>query len=518
MTAADLSGADCRQTGFYYVDFSFTTLANAKLNDANCSGALFTGADLSNATLSNANCAGAKFYATTMIGANLSNANCTGIMFYGANLTNASLRDTQIAGSDFYNTYGLTTEQLCSTASYKSGNLTGVGLMSVNLVGLDFGNQTITNANLAQTGLTKEQLYSTTSYKNGDLSGVSFFGNNISGWILSNQIITGANLGNGGLRKEQLYSTANYLKGNLTGVGLSYTNLTSWNFSNQTITGVSFEGATGFTKEQLYSTASYNNRNLTMISFRGNDISGWNFAGQNLSSAVLEFGNCTSCDFRNANLTKVNFWKTKMTGALFNGTDSRGASYMMFSESSQRKNFIQPDGKVLGFALGAGETMRIWDYQTYTPLSIGVQQSFSMSGNSTLRMVFEDSSWGSLMQMEGMISVTLGGTLEFVLADGVTPFSIGGRGTTFRLFDWSGASSVSGQFSQILLTGDYQGYSWDTSKLYTLGTITLVPEPGSIALAGLAGGVFAFGWVRGRRRRKSVEETIQESPEYLAAD
>jgi len=86
--------------------------------------------------------------------------------------------------------------------------------------------------------------------------------------------------------------------------------------------------------------------------------------------------------------------------------------------------------------------------------------------------------------------------------DGLHPSDIGGIGTTFQLFDWSGASSVSGKLSQILLTGDYQGYSWDTSQLYSLGTITLVPEPGTLTLVGFAAAVLAFGWIRGRRNRK----------------
>jgi hypothetical protein len=145
--------------------------------------------------------------------------------------------------------------------------------------------------------------------------------------------------------------------------------------------------------------------------------------------------------------------------------------------------------------------MRIWDDQAASPPNILVQTGFVMDGSSTLLLVFEDADWGSLMKMDTGITVTLGGTLELGLGTGVTPADIGGLGKTLQLFDWTAASAVNGQFSQILLSGNYGGYSWDTSSLYTNGSITLVsiPEPGALSLAAL-GIALCGGWAMRRRR------------------
>ncbi len=72
-------------------------------------------------------------------------------------------------------------------------------------------------------------------------------------------------------------------------------------------------------------------------------------------------------------------------------------------------------------------------------------------------------------------------------------------GNSFNLFDWVGGSPI-GTFSLVLptLTG---GLSWDTSDLYVGGSISVVPEPSSIALAGL--GLFVVLHLAHRRRKVS---------------
>jgi hypothetical protein len=60
-----------------------------------------------------------------------------------------------------------------------------------------------------------------------------------------------------------------------------------------------------------------------------------------------------------------------------------------------------------------------------------------------------------------------------------------GAGDLFNLFDWG---SLSGAFDTVNLPALGGGLSWNTSQLYTNGTLLVVPEPNSAALllAGLA--------------------------------
>ena len=79
-------------------------------------------------------------------------------------------------------------------------------------------------------------------------------------------------------------------------------------------------------------------------------------------------------------------------------------------------------------------------------------------------------------------TANLDGTLDIVLLD---DFSVA-YGDSFDLFNWDGG--VSGEFSSIsssALTGDLE---WDTSEIYTTGTLSVIPEPSVIALVGIFGG------------------------------
>jgi T5SS/PEP-CTERM-associated repeat protein len=83
---------------------------------------------------------------------------------------------------------------------------------------------------------------------------------------------------------------------------------------------------------------------------------------------------------------------------------------------------------------------------------------------------------------------TLDGTFTIILLDGFAPV----YGDTFDLFDWEGG--VSGTFAVTNMPALGNGLYWDTTNLYTTGTVTVVPEPATFMLLGI-GGLFA-GLVR----------------------
>jgi hypothetical protein len=108
-------------------------------------------------------------------------------------------------------------------------------------------------------------------------------------------------------------------------------------------------------------------------------------------------------------------------------------------------------------------------------------------------MVFEADAWDSTISFAPGIPVVLGGTLELTFAEDVNLASQLGR--TFDLFDWTGVTPT-GAFA---VSGPY---TWDLSKLYTTGEVTLsaVPEPSSAFLAVIVVGVILRARVSTIRR------------------
>lgn len=78
-------------------------------------------------------------------------------------------------------------------------------------------------------------------------------------------------------------------------------------------------------------------------------------------------------------------------------------------------------------------------------------------------------------------AANLDGTLDIVFLDGFSPTN----GASFDLFNWDGGTS--GTFSNITSSALPGGLSWDTSELYTTGTISVIPEPATLAFLGIFG-------------------------------
>ncbi len=128
-----------------------------------------------------------------------------------------------------------------------------------------------------------------------------------------------------------------------------------------------------------------------------------------------------------------------------------------------------------------------------------------MSQGTSLVFQLDGAPWGSTISFDPAVPVALDGDLELGLAGGVDPAGL--LGDSFQLFDWTGVGP-SGQFAQVV-SDLPAGYGWDTSQLYTLGEVTLVPEPGTCVLLGM-GAIALVGyaaWQRRRKRRSSLPES-----------
>jgi len=103
------------------------------------------------------------------------------------------------------------------------------------------------------------------------------------------------------------------------------------------------------------------------------------------------------------------------------------------------------------------------------PIPITVDQHFAMGPGGVLQMLFDADHWGSTISFAPGVPVTLGCLLELTYAPGVN--LAGEIGRTFVVFDWTGVNPT-GAFAVT------SPYTWDVSKLYTTGEVTLSNVPG----------------------------------------
>jgi hypothetical protein len=264
----------------------------------------------------------------------------------------------------------------------------------------------------------------------------------------------------------------------LTNVYFGSAPTTTTDFTNSIITGAGIDSPTinGFTFAQLQSTASYKNKYLAGIRLTGyiNYLDGWDLSEQNLMNTKL-YGSTQTTDFRLADLRGA----TNLGGAIYNSFNSI---------------FPNGDGYTAGFSLADGNVLCIRDYKPYRQgdpidMPINLESTLFMQDNSVLKMIFEDNQWGSKITMgtwmskDGPIYMlpTFNGTLELNIASTFDPAQLI-PSLTLDLFDWTGTLPDSSRFDSIVSIGLPDGFSWDTSDLYTTGEITLVPEPGTLIL------------------------------------
>ena len=425
-----------------------------------------------------------------LTGANLGQANFLNADFFGTTLADAEFTGTEVRGAilgiimfresppgRFADTFifpgiirigtGITIDQLYSTASYQTLDLSRINLELNNLAGVNFAGQklanavftsaTLINANFSQANLTNTNFgvaqLTGADLTGADMRGASFYAAALRDADFTDADVRGADfhIGGGcgewscaptgtGITLAQLYSTASYQDRGLSGASFTGNEFTGGNFATQnltdasfaavTLTDANFTGAdvrgadftpimycykgcrsgTGITLSQLYSTASYHNFDLRRIGLSYHDLVGGIFAGQNLADA--------------------NFSYVTLNGENFSRADARGAIFYpdLNSTNAVTTNFIRPDGHINGLDLGINGLLLVRDYDgDAATILITVDQHLTIGAGGTLRMVFEADAWDSTISFAPDIPVTLGGTLELTFATDVNLASQVGR-------------------------------------------------------------------------------------------
>lgn len=422
------------------VDLSLWNTDSRNLRYADFSGGL----DLQNA----------RFSGSWLDHARFSHANLTRVDFSEASLANVEIVGASIEGADFGATTarGFTKEQLYSTASYQSRELSGISLNDN-----DLRRWNLSDVNLEQAILTLCDMTDAT----------------LSNSIITRSVMNGSELRNANLSNSDLTGT-HFILSTLQNTDLRNANLTSTSFWKASLTDADLTGAivagavfggprqtpSNLSKEQLYSTASYTAKELPGIDYRSMDLSGWNLEGQNLADS----------DFRD----------TATVNAVLSAADLRGSTIgsVQLSVATVR-NTILDDGVIEGVDLLADDTLKIRDYGRFDrAIPITVESRLQMDALSTLEIIFEDADWNSTITLSDGVIADLDGTLFLDFRDETEVVSL--VGTTFNIFNWNGSLINGDEFNDVSWPA---GFDWDVRDLYAGGTVTLlaVPEPSSAA-------------------------------------
>jgi uncharacterized protein YjbI with pentapeptide repeats len=372
LTMAYLDGADLNHATLRGTILQNASLRGANLQEADLSTWRSPFCDLFGSCL---------YYSADLTAADLSQADLTSANLYQANLDGAKLLGTKLINANL-NTVTLT------DADFTGAHIRGANVAIGGLYGCC----------VSAGGVTLEQLYSTASYHSGDLSGINFSGNS---FIVGN--FAGRNL-----------ARVNFAGAQLTGADFSSAEIRGASFATAYYIGVGTIKGTGITLDQLYSTASYQAHELSGIGLVGNNLASGNFVSQNHTNATFDSATLTDADLHEANLTNASFYfaaltgadlreanlanaffgNTTLTGADLTATDARGASLYPEYAGAITTNLIWPDGHLRGLDLDAGELLLVRDYDGGSryvaagqPIPITVDQHLTMGPGGALRMV-----------------------------------------------------------------------------------------------------------------------------------
>ncbi len=204
----DLTGWNLANQNLTNARFSFSILTNANFAGAIIRAADFSASGLtanqlySTATYATGDLSGIVFGKLSLFGGsdlsgwNFTHKNLTNAQFVRSNLSGVDFTGAVIKGADFGSVVGFTAAQFYSTASYASGDLTGIGLEENFLDGWNLSHLNLTGANFFGTGLSLNAPATNAKLEFANFSGANLTYATFSGVYLTNNNFTNANLAN----------------------------------------------------------------------------------------------------------------------------------------------------------------------------------------------------------------------------------------------------------------------------------------------------------------------------------
>ena len=327
MQGWDFAAVNLAGSAFARSDLSDATFANSDLSPiyfyrSDLSRVDFTGAMIANASFREVDGLTAdqiystRTYEDKMLGSiSLREVNLPNIDLSGQSMIDSDIRETNLRGANF-----------------RGADLSRTFFVDSPISNADFTDAKITAAGFFERSkITESQFYSTASYKSGDLSGIRLFDVSMAGWQMNGKDLTGSYIEGGS------NVGTNYADSNLSNAVLKRLSMDDADLSRAILTNVRFERLNGLdsakfdgaainrarfinsdiTFEQLSSTQSFRDRDLSGVQMDGNSLANWDFENQNLTRAVFVDSNLTGASFRGADLSNATIRLSSLGGSDF---------------------------------------------------------------------------------------------------------------------------------------------------------------------------------------------------------
>ena len=374
--AVPMQGWDLSSIELEAATFSRLDLSGAHFSNANLQQATFYQVDLSRVDFHDAKISGVTFDQVTGLNAEQIYSTRS---YANKSLGGFGIREVALSDIDF-------SDQHLVRASFRNSDLSRANFRGADLSGSSFqdsdiGQGDFSEANIQATTffgrskITSSMLYSTASYQSGDLTGIRLFDQDMSGWQLNGKNLAAARFD----RSDN--DGANYANANLSDAWFEESSVRNVDFSGADLTDIRFDRITSFQNanfnnaiireayfsggnlsyEQLASTKSFAERDLYGIELNGTNLARGNFDNHKLNNATIIDANLSNSSFRDANLTGAAIIRSRIAGADFEGAvlhesylEGSGGSQMsraQFESTGSYQNGILRGNRVVGYRM-----------------------------------------------------------------------------------------------------------------------------------------------------------------------